>query len=320
MNDVMVTVICLSYNHEKYIRQCLDSVLSQVTNFTYEVIVHDDASTDGTEGIIREFEEKHDNLISIIEEENCFQRGEDYSEKIYRKVSGKYIAYCECDDWWCDENKLQRQFEYMESNPGCSLCVHAVKQFCDASDTYMTPSSRGEVEADFSTEEIIRGDGGMFGTNSMFFRSEYYLLPSLYRGWGVGDYPSMIYLSLMGRVHYFPTLMSAYRVFAEGSWSERMKDGKKAEKQERLISDGLTRFDECTDYEYHDAVQYRKACGHLEQIARYGSYRDLKLPASKEYLRLVSRSKQLKYWLRLCVPNLYAVLKKSINDCRNAPL
>jgi glycosyltransferase involved in cell wall biosynthesis len=107
MQEIMVSILCLAYNHEKYIRKTLESVISQKTNFRFEVIVHDDASTDGTTEIIREFEQKYPDIFKpIYQTENQYYNSPSlYTSYIIPKAQGKYCAICECDDFWIDENK-----------------------------------------------------------------------------------------------------------------------------------------------------------------------------------------------------------------------
>ena len=107
-----MSICCLTYNHAKYIRQCMDGFLMQETDFPVEILVHDDASTDGTDVILREYEVKYpDKIFPIYEKENKFSRG--YRGRMdlfnYTRARGRYIAYCEGDDYWTDPHKLQRQ-------------------------------------------------------------------------------------------------------------------------------------------------------------------------------------------------------------------
>ena len=112
LDKVMVSVICNTYNHEKYIKSALDGFVMQKTNFEYEVLIHDDASTDSTADIIREYEKKYPDIIKPI-----YQSENQYSKKVpisktyqYSRAKGKYIAICEGDDYWTDPFKLQKQF------------------------------------------------------------------------------------------------------------------------------------------------------------------------------------------------------------------
>ena len=120
----LVSIKCLTYNHEKYISQALDGFLMQKTNFPFEIVVHDDASTDKTAEIIREYEKKYPQIIKpIYQIENQYSKpGVSVNSFIYPKLMGKYIATCEGDDYWIDENKLQMQVDFLERNPEYEMC------------------------------------------------------------------------------------------------------------------------------------------------------------------------------------------------------
>lgn len=117
--SLMVTIRCLTYNHEPYIRQCLEGFVMQKSNFKFEAIVHDDASTDGTAAIIREFAEKYPDIIKpIFETENQYSKHDGSLNRIMNEHTyGKYVAYCEGDDYWTDPLKLQKQIDFLESHP-----------------------------------------------------------------------------------------------------------------------------------------------------------------------------------------------------------
>ena len=121
---LMVTIRCIAYNQEKYIRDCLEGFVMQKTNFRFEAIVHDDASTDGTAAIIKEYAEKFPDIIKpILETENQYSKHDGSLQKIMDKAcNGKYVAYCEGDDYWIDPLKLQKQVDFMENHPDFSLC------------------------------------------------------------------------------------------------------------------------------------------------------------------------------------------------------
>ena len=132
-NPIVVSISCITYNHAPYIRQCLDGFMMQHTNFAFEVLIHDDASTDGTTEIIKEYETRYPDVIKpIYEEENQWVKGRRGSAVFnFPRARGKYIALCEGDDYWTDPLKLQKQVDFLESNINCSLCFHRVKVMYD---------------------------------------------------------------------------------------------------------------------------------------------------------------------------------------------
>ncbi len=122
----LVSIKCMTYNHKDFIAQALDSFLMQKTNFPFEVLVHDDASTDGTDNVIRGYEKKFPKIIKpIYETENQWSKGNGaHHVKIDAQTKGKYIAICEGDDYWIDESKLQKQVLFLEKNTQYSMSCH----------------------------------------------------------------------------------------------------------------------------------------------------------------------------------------------------
>lgn len=134
----LVSIYCLVYNHEPFLRQCLDGFVMQQTTFPFEAIVNDDASTDGSAAIIREYAEKYPDIIKpIYETENQYSKGAvgRYMNKV-ANPDAKYIALCEGDDYWTDPNKLQLQVEFLESHPDFSLTVHEYSEWDEEKKCY----------------------------------------------------------------------------------------------------------------------------------------------------------------------------------------
>ena len=221
----LVSVLCTTYNHEKYIRQCLDSMVGQKTDFPYEIIVRDDASTDGTGEIIREYGRKYPGkVIPFILEFNHFSRGltNDSFAKMFGMSGGKYIAICEGDDFWTDPEKLQVQTDFLELHPEYSLCVTA-SHYADADGNLIKNKvfRTDTVSRELTTEEIM--DGWTAATNTVVYRKacleEDVIIPFL--GTCVNeDYARMVYLSLKGKVYYLDRMTGAYRVGNPGSFSD----------------------------------------------------------------------------------------------------
>jgi len=129
--DPLVTIRCLVYNHEPYLRQCLNGFVMQQTTFPFEAIVHDDASTDGSADIIREYAEKYPQIIKpIFETENQLSKHDGSLTRIMDEAmhpNSKYLALCEGDDCWTDPRKLQHQVDILENHPECTIVFSRVK-------------------------------------------------------------------------------------------------------------------------------------------------------------------------------------------------
>ena len=173
MNDnIEVSIYCLTYNHEKYIEQTLNGFINQKTSFKFEVIVHDDASTDNTTEIIKRFAAKYPNIIRpIYQKENQYSKGtsivETYISPNVRAT--KYYGVCEGDDYWTDEFKLQKQYEYLEQHPECSLCVHNTKRISENGNDLDVLFNNCKLDQEYTTIDVIKaGGGGLFHTSSFF--------------------------------------------------------------------------------------------------------------------------------------------------------
>jgi len=158
MEKPLVSICCVIYNHAPFIRKCLDGFLMQETNFPIEILIHDDCSTDGTTEIIKEYSSKYPDLIfPLYETENQYSKPgrESMDFYNYRRAKGKYIAYCEGDDYWTDPLKLQKQVDFMETHNEYSVCFHNFKcfyvnnnTFCDAEYSNTVPLIDDECDVD----------------------------------------------------------------------------------------------------------------------------------------------------------------------------
>lgn len=310
-DDIAVTVVCIAYNHAPYIRSALDSIVRQKTSFKYKVLVHDDASTDGTAEIIKEYADRYPSLIvPILQTKNLFSQGILPSVFVAPYIEGKYVALCECDDWWDNDYKLQMQWDYMESHKSCSLCTHAVDEFLEPEHRVIGQIAPSDFDRDYSVDEVILGDGGMFGTNSMFFRSEYYELPSCYLGWGVGDYPRTVYLATQGEVHYVAKVMSTYRIGSLGSWTTRMQGTSFSVSQKELIIRGLKEADKYTDGLYHASFERRVALTTIDLAGIRGDWGLVNQPSCQEAFKALPLRRKIKIFLECKAPFLAGAINK----------
>lgn len=234
----LVSICCATYNHEPYVRECLEGFLMQKTNFPFEVLIHDDASTDGTADIIREYEAKYPDIIKpIYQTENQYSKPNHKPISLwnYERAQGKYIAICEGDDFWCDPEKLQIQVDFMESHPDYSLCGHNSYRLKKGKLSKRFKSSIPEKDITTVTDILC---GNTFDTASIFFR--YAMLINFKKFQDkcpVGDKSLELCLITHGKVHYLKKVMCVYRYGANNSFSERMvnKDNLKKLLMQHLI-------------------------------------------------------------------------------------
>lgn len=254
----LVTIRSLTYNHADYIETALDSFLSQITPFRFQVLVHDDASTDGTTEILRSYAEKYPNIIRpIIQPKNLFSQGNGLVRRaIDARLEGKYIAMCECDDYWTDPHKLARQVAYLEAHPECTMVCHPVNYVCDGE--IIKNDRITDQETDLSAESIIEGGGLYLSTPSICCRTDVFLDYPAWRDFAVvGDYPLQILAAIRGTVHYMPESMAAYRYQAPGSWTQQQKNSKARAKRQQNEIEWLEMLDRDTDGRYTNSIRLR---------------------------------------------------------------
>lgn len=157
--EPLVSIIGIAYNHEKYIADAINGFLIQKTTFPFEIIIHDDASTDGTRKILLEYQRKYPNLIRLVlQDENVFSKGIKPLVYCQKLAKGRYVAPCECDDFWVLENKLETQLKVMESNPEVYMCHHDVIRFSEInirSNPVLQKESVDPAVRFFETNEIF---------------------------------------------------------------------------------------------------------------------------------------------------------------------
>lgn len=278
MNDIKVTVCCKTFNHERYIRKALDSFLSQITNFNYEILVHDDASTDNTQKILKEYEEKYPNIIRVIyQKENQFSQGKCVSDFVFPKAKGKYIALCEGDDYWCNDYKLQKQFDILESYENCSACVHTVST-CNEDGTkneQIKPSLKYGLS---NNRVILKKDAAKlfykeastkcpFQTSSYFFRKKV-IDDFISKNWSIEnrktyDSNMLKMFIVFGDIYYINEIMSTYRINSISSLSLKCKNNRKQIDKDLLclINEDIY-FDKYTKGIYHKYIM-AEICNYL---------------------------------------------------------
>ena len=220
-----VSVCCVTYNHEKFIRKCLDGFLLQQTHFPIEVIIHDDASTDQTTAIISEYQAEHPGIFfPLFQKENQYRKGiRGMNAKFnFPRCTGKYIALCEGDDFWNDPHKLQKQVDFLESNPEYFITGHDANIIDEEENMISTSKLPDICKRDCSSIELQKCFFVL--TLSMCFRnvSDLRQMPEeLYKASNADTF-MISYFGRFGKYKYMPDINPAtYRVHSEGIWAMR---------------------------------------------------------------------------------------------------
>ena len=318
--DIGVSIICNTYNHEKYIRKALEGFLMQKTDFAYEVLVHDDASTDSTAEIIGEYEAKYPDIIKpIYETENQYSQHNGMISKLqYGRVQGKYIAICEGDDYWIDPLKLQKQFDAMEKHPELDICAHKSIVVDETGEKTIREIAPKEKTCVIPFEEVIlEGNWYVYlATASFFYRASINKDIPRFRSYLPLDYTVKAHGALRGGLLYLNDCMSAYRYQAIGSWTTRMAvadvQSKNAffEKKQRM----LDYMDEDTNRKYTKAINERKLRNEFVHLQSANRYKDALASKYAFILNNLSAKERTKIWIKAYFPWTYKLKRKLIKQ------
>lgn len=308
--DVMVTICCITYNHEQYIREALESFVNQKTSFRYNIIIHDDASTDNTVNIIKEYCDKYPNIIiPVLQTENQYSKGvRIISQIIEPLVKSKYVAFCEGDDYWCDKNKLEEQITFLEKNNEYVACVH---------NTYLLNTKTGKKyqmfrNVDVSTENIIRSNKMQYHISSLVYRSELLHNEAMFVNTiqSVSDYPLSIFLSLSGKINFINENMSVYRYATDGSWTIRNNDLSRQKKNliEKIEMLELANDYSCGEYDvfFYEAILKTR----FKLYAISGDFKEISSSKYDSIWKEMKLSTRLMYKLGAMCPKVFVIKQK----------
>lgn len=218
MTKPLVAIECLVYNHEPYLRECLEGFIIQKTNFPFLVVIHDDKSTDNSVEIIHEYVNKYPNIfIPIYEKENQYSKGDDTLDRIVEDViyqtKAKYVAYCEGDDYWIDPLKLQKQVDFLENHPDYSMCFHAADVVLEGVDAkHKGAHCENIIDKEYTSTEMF--SEWIVPTASIVYRQDVVRrYPIKHVDWLTrGDICLVLKCAHTGRVWGMSDRMSVYRM------------------------------------------------------------------------------------------------------------
>lgn len=257
----MVSICCITYNQVDYVRNALDGFLKQKTDFPFEILIHDDASTDGTAEVIAEYADRYPDCIKpILQTVNQYSLGNIGVSGLFNfpRAKGKYIAMCEGDDYWTDEQKLQMQVNYMEDHPDCALCFHSAR--IELVQKAVTEQEVRPYQQDcrVSPEEIIGKKSGYAMASMLFCTDMVKDLPDFYKKAPISDIPLQLMAAARGYGYYMDREMCVYRLGGAASWTSLMKQGNYAEKQNKYyqqMKEMYLGFDKESSGRFHHEVE-----------------------------------------------------------------
>lgn len=301
-----VSICCMTYNQESYIRDAIDGFLCQETNFDYEIIIHDDCSTDNTANIIREYQEKYPTLIkAILQKENQYSKGKNILDFCLKEASGEYIAICEGDDFWTDKTKLQKQIEILDANPEYSCCMHNVKWLnCQTNISNKVEIYNTDREVD--TKQFLMGERFPYNTCSLVIRKAIIqIMPNWVYACPVGDIPMQLYATMNGNMYFMKDYMATYRYMAKNSWSV-------VQKQDAKMYYGIKAMLESAKSFVHEDEAFNYRIGY-ENLIISGITSDKKLfkeKITKKTFRQLPLKIKMKFWIKTYIPKAVNILRR----------
>lgn len=298
--EPLVSVCCTAYNHEAFISVAVDGFLMQRTNFPFEILIHDDASLDGTADIIRKYQQEHPDLIRVIyQTENQYSQGV-HPELILEKLArGKYIAWCEGDDYWIDPYKLQKQVDFLEANPEYVMISHNALNIREKEDYKIAHLIKTETEPyDFTTRDLM-------------IKNRCITLTVMYRNGLVKEYPPVFFtstgtdrrffilLTLHGKGRVSPDVVGVYRTHKNSLTGRRMSSEGRITAMEEAIRNARN-WNDYFDNAYDAEEEY--VCSNTAQNLAILAFQKWKFLKAFQYIMLITpeklKTKKAMKWAR----------------------
>lgn len=212
-----VSVHVITYNQEKYLSQTIEGILNQRTDFDYKIYISDDCSKDSTLEIALDYQLKNPDKIEVFSNEINLGSIENFAN-LFKYCRGEYIAICEGDDYWCDQNKLQMQYDELQINKDVIASLH--NAWVSIGGVYTSKFTHADMSNVINTSELLNSNS--FAMATIFFRkTDVISMVDFLKKSPFGDWALLIWLSNKGRISYFDKCSSVYRVHDEGIWNSR---------------------------------------------------------------------------------------------------
>lgn len=220
----IVTFLCITYNQQDYIADAIEGFLTQKTSFPYEILIHDDCSTDDTRKVIDSYKAKYPNLIrTVYQKENQHSKGEPITLVAARYARTEYIALCEGDDYWINNNKTENQLNLMLKDPSITMVVSSGKEQYGDKITSNIVGFNGNKVRQINPQYILDSKGSLAPTASYIVKKEFLIKSrELFKDAPVGDLFIELYNAVYGKLIYYPEVVCVYRRMAKNSWSSKM--------------------------------------------------------------------------------------------------
>lgn len=264
MKSAKISVALITYNHERYIAQCLDSILTQKGTFDLEVIIADDYSTDKTGQIVQDYQEKYPDKVVVLPTTANIGMARN-AKRCLGACSGDYIVFCDGDDYLTDTYKLQKQLEFLESHSDYALCFNAVMLYFEDENRYAPHSGQLLLKKNtLTTADIIENNCIGSACSCMHRASIVRKLPEGIFDNLFGDWMFNMACGRLGKIGFIRDWMTVYRIHAKGDWSGMSN----IDRCKRLLA-AIDSYNHFFSYEY--AKQFRKLKASLNQSLAHTS-------------------------------------------------
>ena len=317
--EPQVSILCITYNHEDYIEDAICGFLMQETTFCFEILIHDDASSDATVSIIEKYAEKFPKTIRLVAQtENQFSKGIPViATYLFPRARGRYIAICEGDDYWIDPNKLQKQYEALESDSLIGFCGHASVNVAEDGRRIVGRSCMYPRSRVVAYEDVLSRLQS-FATASFFVRRdlcEKYFASTISRLSAHGDHKMTLYFGMQSKIYYISDYMSVYRTQSKSSINRSIQQMTDSRPYHRLLLENrlqlLDAIDAETCFAYKAAIQI----GRDEMRYRYLMATDQGRLLLRDYRDRVE-TESLKRQAKVAMSALFPRLFPALNRCR----